>query len=268
LHAWFAFFFVALATGCDKEGRQHHAITRSVGLSAGSPPAQHNRGQGSDISDVKMVKSTRIQRCRRSPSVVIRSVALSLLAINNCNAFVAPHSNNAFTTTNLAATSFQEDAPAEQSRRSVVSLLTSNIVAVAGRSVLFPAAARAEAETMERGGVKLTPFNSLAFNYRGGESPTVDASTLNEPSVSYAEFLEKLNANQVTFVEFLAPNGDAAYATFKSEDSNNSKPIRIGEGYPIEDPEGWSSPAFVIKAVAKAGVPYKFVVPGLSDSFH
>ena len=30
-----------------------------------------------------------------------------------------------------------------------------------------PEKALAEAETMERGGVKLTPFNSLAFNYRG-----------------------------------------------------------------------------------------------------
>lgn len=73
------------------------------------------------------------------------------------------------------------------------------------------------------------------------------------------------------FVEFLAPNGDAAYVTFKEGNegggSSNNKPIRIGEGYPIEDPEGWSSPAFVIKAVAKKGVPYKFVVPGLSDSF-
>ena len=75
-----------------------------------------------------------------------------------------------------------------------------------------------------------------------------------------------MNADQVTFVEFLAPNGDAAYATLKSE-KGDSKPIRIGEGYPIEDPEGWSSPAFVIKAVAKMGVPYKFVVPGLGDSF-
>lgn len=83
--------------------------------------------------------------------------------------------------------------------------------------------------------------------------------------------MEKLNSDQVDFVEFLAPNGDAAYATFKSSGESGtttkSKPIRIGEGYPIEDPEGWSSPAFVIKAVAKKGVPYKFVVPGLGDSF-
>ena len=32
----------------------------------------------------------------------------------------------------------------------------------------------------------------------------------------------------------------------------------------FKDPEGWSSPAFVIKAVAKKGVPYKFVVPGVN----
>merc|ERR1719296_275561 len=127
---------------------------------------------------------------------------------------------------------------------------------------------------MERGGVQLTPFNSLAFNYRGGESPTIDASSLDEPSISYAEFLDKLNSDRVAFVEFLAPNGDAAYATLKSSgggadeaEGKIEKPVRIGEGYPVEDPEGWSSPAFVIKAVAKKGVPYKFVVPGLGDSF-
>lgn len=128
---------------------------------------------------------------------------------------------------------------------------------------------------MERGGVKLTPFNSLAFNYRDGESPTVQTSDINEVSIPYSEFLEKLEAGQVASVDFLAPNGDTAYATLKptaveGEDggsTENTKPIRIGEGYPIEDPKGWSSPAFVIKAVAKKGVPYQFVVPGLSDSF-
>ena len=103
----------------------------------------------------------------------------------------------------------------------------------------------------------------------GGESPTVDPSALKEDTISYADFLDKLNSDQVTFVRFLAPNGDAAYATIKStgEGGGTDKPVRIGEGYPIEDPEGWSSPAFVIKAVAKKGVPYKFVVPGLGDSF-
>lgn len=112
---------------------------------------------------------------------------------------------------------------------------------------------------------------SRAPTPKGGESPTVDSASLDEPSIPYSEFLEKLNADQVASVEFLAPNGDAAYATLKSGGGGDGRSaggrIRIGEGYPVEDPKGWSSPAFVVKAVAKRGVPYKFVVPGLGDSF-
>ena len=60
------------------------------------------------------------------------------------------------------------------------------------------------------------------------------------------------------FVEFMAPNGDAAYVSFKPKEGESAeKAIRIGEGYPIEDPHGWSSPAFVVKSVKKKGVPMK-----------
>eukprot|EP00557_Chaetoceros_sp_GSL56_P008503 CAMPEP_0176488930 /NCGR_PEP_ID=MMETSP0200_2-20121128/6991_1 /TAXON_ID=947934 /ORGANISM="Chaetoceros sp., Strain GSL56" /LENGTH=143 /DNA_ID=CAMNT_0017885985 /DNA_START=189 /DNA_END=617 /DNA_ORIENTATION=+ len=122
-------------------------------------------------------------------------------------------------------------------------------------------------DDLTRGGVKLTPFNGLAFQYRGGTSSSgLDASTLNEPSVPYAEFLERLDRGEVEFVEFMAPNGDAAYVTFKSkEGAEKDKPIRIGDGYPIEDPEGWSSPSFVVKAVQKRNVPFKFTVPALAS---
>jgi len=121
-------------------------------------------------------------------------------------------------------------------------------------------------DDLTRGGVPLTPFNGLTFNYRGGTNNNgLDASTLNEPSIPYVDFLKRLDDGDVEFVEFLAPNGDAAYATFKpKEGEEKSKPIRIGEGYPIEDPEGWSSPAFVVKSVKKKGVPYKFTVPALA----
>ncbi|KAL3783129.1 hypothetical protein HJC23_012465 [Cyclotella cryptica] len=155
-------------------------------------------------------------------------------------------------------------------RRSFLHGLSTVVAMGSSVAVLsLPGVARAEAESMERGGVKLTPFNSLSFNYRGGSSPTT--GTLEEPSISYSDFLSKLNSDQVTFVEFLAPNGNVAYATLKQssadgEISSAAGPIRIGEGYPLEDPEGWSSPAFVIKAVAKMGVPYKFVVPGINAS--
>ena len=62
-----------------------------------------------------------------------------------------------------------------------------------------------------------------------------------------------------------APSGDAAYVTFKAKDGEaKQKPIRIGEGYPIEDPEGWSSPAFVVKIVKKKDIPFKFTVAALA----
>lgn len=227
-------------------------------------------------------------------SSIATSLTLALL-VSTSNGFTAPGATQSRASTATSMTNARDSEGSaqqqqqRQSRRSVLSsLLTAT--AAAGASVLFPNGAFAEAESMERGGVPLTPFNSLAFNYRGGESPTVDASAIDEVSIPYAEFLEKLASDQVEFVEFLAPNGDKAYATFKAPavavvaaaaegeegvaasssapaSSSSSKPIRIGEGYPTEDPEGWSSPAFVIKAVAKKNVPYKFVVPGLSDSF-
>ncbi|KAL7580961.1 hypothetical protein ACA910_005775 [Epithemia clementina (nom. ined.)] len=109
-------------------------------------------------------------------------------------------------------------------------------------------------------GIDVTPFNGLIFNYRGSEAEVaLKGSDLNEPSISYADFIAKLKTGEVEFVEFIAPDGDAAYATLKGGQPR----IRIGEGYPVEQHDGWSSPAFAIRAVKNAGVPYKFTVPGL-----
>ena len=114
-----------------------------------------------------------------------------------------------------------------------------------------------------RGGVALTPFNSLPFNYRGNEDGGLDASTLDEPSIPFKDFLERID--EVEFVEFLAPDGDAAYVTFKAKaDEEKKKPIRVGQGFPVEQHDGWSSPAFVVKILQKRGIPYKFTVPGLA----
>jgi hypothetical protein len=124
-----------------------------------------------------------------------------------------------------------------QSRRSVIQ---NSLVGTFGLVLSSsPNMASAVDDDLTRGGVPLTPFNGLAFQYRGGNINTgLDASTLNEPSIPYMEFLDRLDKGQVEFVEFMAPNGDAAYVTFKAtEGETNSKPIRIGEGYPIEDPE-------------------------------
>jgi hypothetical protein len=109
--------------------------------------------------------------------------------------------------------------------------------------------------------IPITPFNGLIFNYRNSDVPFgLDASTLDEPSIPFKEFAERLQKGDVKFVEFQAPFGDVAYVTFKDGDG---KPIRVGEGYPIEQHDGWSSPAFVVRAVENQNVPYKFSVPGL-----
>jgi hypothetical protein len=121
------------------------------------------------------------------------------------------------------------------------------------------AAAAAESGTDIRG-TQVTPFNSLMFQYRGSDYPGLRAEDLDEPSISYGEFMDSLKSGRVSFVEFRAPDGDAAYATLQGRDA----PIRIGEGYPVEQHDGYSSPAFAIRAVQNAGVPYKFVVPGLA----
>ena len=67
---------------------------------------------------------------------------------------------------------------------------------------------------------------------QGGDSPTVDASNIDEESITYADFLSKLESDKISHVTFLAPNGDKAYATVKNEDGTENKPIRIGEGTP------------------------------------
>lgn len=56
-------------------------------------------------------------------------------------------------------------------RRSFLQHLSTSVavmgIGAAAVSMLIPSVANAEAESMERGGVPLTPFNSLSFNYRG-----------------------------------------------------------------------------------------------------
>mmetsp|Transcript_4594 Transcript_4594/g.6376 ORF Transcript_4594/g.6376 Transcript_4594/m.6376 type:complete len:192 (-) Transcript_4594:41-616(-) len=113
-------------------------------------------------------------------------------------------------------------------------------------------------------GREIRSFNSLIYEFKntaldGG----LDASKLKEPSIPFIDFGEKMKKGEVTFVEFMAPNGDVAYATFKGEKGSKVERMRIGQGYPISGKNSWSSPDYVIRSVSNFGVPYKFTVPGL-----
>lgn len=144
------------------------------------------------------------------------------------------------------------DGPRTSRRLFVATSVTSLSALVALPKVVHPDTGA------EVRGNKITPFNSLIFQYRGNDFGGLKSSDLDEPSVPYQEFVDRLKKGEVEFVEFMAPNGDMAYVTFKG-----ATPIRIGEGYPIERADGWSSPAFAVRTVKNAGVPYKFTVPAL-----
>ena len=173
-------------------------------------------------------------------------------------AFTVPCPKGDSTMVTLSMVAREEDV--NNARRSFVSAL--GVLAPS----LFTAAANAAQEPEYRQGIEVNAFNGLIFNYRNSQFGGLAASDLNEPSVSYQEFCQKLKDGQVEFVEFLAPDGDVAYATFKAAKEGEAPPapIRIGEGYPIEQHDGWSSPAFAVRTVKNAGVPYKFTVPGLA----
>ena len=79
------------------------------------------------------------------------------------------------------------------------------------------------------------------------------------------EFLMRIDKDEFESVEFMASSGDASYATFKTkEGETKEKPIRIGGRYPLEDPEGWSPHAFIVKIAKKKDMTYKFTVSGLA----
>eukprot|EP00586_Coscinodiscus_wailesii_P019271 CAMPEP_0172497182 /NCGR_PEP_ID=MMETSP1066-20121228/96301_1 /TAXON_ID=671091 /ORGANISM="Coscinodiscus wailesii, Strain CCMP2513" /LENGTH=191 /DNA_ID=CAMNT_0013269809 /DNA_START=42 /DNA_END=617 /DNA_ORIENTATION=- len=113
-------------------------------------------------------------------------------------------------------------------------------------------------------GREIQSFNSLIYNFENTSLNGLDASKIKEPSVPFIEFGKRMKAGEVEFVEFFAPNGDVAYATFKpKEGEKKGERIRIGQGYPTETKGSWSNPAYVIRSVSNFGVPYRFVVPAL-----
>ena len=157
------------------------------------------------------------------------------------------------------------DPALSENRRSLFVTVTASALATSAVVLLPSLEAKADTGAEVRG-TKLTPLNGLAFQYRGADYGGLTAAEINEPSISYADFMVKLKAGEVELVEFLAPDGDTAYATFKAKTgagAGKESPIRIGEGYPVEQHDGYSSPAFAVRAVKNAGVAYKFTVPAL-----
>jgi len=104
---------------------------------------------------------------------LVLAAAVAIILSKNCNAFTTPQFINSKSSISMSMITpnngnhNNEEQDIVSSRRSILSSFLTTAV-VGGASILsLPDNALAEAETMERGGVQLTPFNSLAFNYRG-----------------------------------------------------------------------------------------------------
>jgi hypothetical protein len=173
-----------------------------------------------------------------------------------------------------SATAFSVEKPATTDRRSLLlggaaAIVTGVISNAQGASAItYPAAEGGYklGDTNSVVGREMRSFNSLVYNFKNSAlDGGLDASKLNEPSISFVDFGEKMKNGEVTFVEFFAPFGETAYATLKAKEGESAaKPIRIGQGYPTMAKDSWSSPDYVIRSVSNFGVPYKFTVPLLA----
>lgn len=92
-------------------------------------------------------------------------------------------------------------------------------------------------------GFGCNPYGDIGFNGLSKEAAPPG-------SMPYSEFLAALKAKKVERVIFEPPAGDEAYAVI---DGNK---IRVGEGWPIEMPNSWSSPSWVVRILENEKVPY------------
>ena len=71
-------------------------------------------------------------------------------------------------------------------------------------------------------------------------------------SMPYDQFLKAVKDGKVEGVVFMPPSGDEAYALIEG------KSVRMGEGWPVEVSNSWSSPSWVVRILENEGVPYSW----------
>mmetsp|Transcript_12882 Transcript_12882/g.38887 ORF Transcript_12882/g.38887 Transcript_12882/m.38887 type:complete len:173 (-) Transcript_12882:946-1464(-) len=140
--------------------------------------------------------------------------------------------------------------PPEKTRR--LALAAGLSFAAATTTTLPPASAE----------VSVDPFNSMCLGFgcnsaQGVDRPFGAAKPTDEDSIDWAAFLAALEARQVARVEFDDVRMNKAWAILS--DGDLPRRIRVGEGYPVESGQSWSSTLFVARILQNFKVSYTFL---------
>lgn len=71
-------------------------------------------------------------------------------------------------------------------------------------------------------------------------------------------FLKAVDDKRIVNVELL-DGGNIAYATVREADAEAggvTSRLRIGEGFPVDNPKAWSSPLWVVRILKDKQIPY------------
>ena len=109
------------------------------------------------------------------------------------------------------------------------------------------AAARAD---VEGGALGATCMGFGCNPYQGTDFNGLPAAAAPDGAMPYPDFLAALKDKKVEGVVFQPPMGDVAFAII------DGKSVRIGEGWPVEVSNSWSSPTWVVRILQNEGVPY------------
>lgn len=133
------------------------------------------------------------------------------------------------------------------------------------RRSLFAAAAASLSPRLlpARADVPTDPFNSMCLGFGCNSVQGVDRISgapkpTDEDSIAWLDFLKALDDNRVARVDFVDVTMRKAYAVLK-DGQQGTTVILIGEGYPIEVGNSWSSTAFVARILQNRGIGYTFL---------
>lgn len=96
-------------------------------------------------------------------------------------------------------------------------------------------------------GISLAAATASSFPTLSGAEEEAVAAT-----ITYADFLEAAKNKKIKGVVFMPPSGDVAYALI------GEGKFRVGEGWPIEVSNSWSSPTYVARILQNLDVPYVY----------